>query len=95
MKTPAPARGRVRSPAAPLPEAAGGENSLCWVRVLVLLFWMRLFLGQGRGVCADTLSCTFCSAALQYRINARKGGVRSLFGPPNKLSHSEDRKSVV
>lgn len=37
-----------------------------------------------------TLSCMFRSAALQYRINARKGARKASFAPPpNKLSHSE------
>ena len=31
-----------------------------------------------------TLSCMFCSAALQYRINARKGARKASFAPPLK-----------
>lgn len=58
----------------PLPEVEGGEDGSCWVWVLVLLFWIRLFLGRGReGLCRILSSCTFSSAALQCCINARKG----------------------
>lgn len=39
-------------PPAPAPEAAGGEDGLFRVWVSVL-FWIRLFLGRGRGVRAD------------------------------------------
>lgn len=49
-----------RRPGMELPPERGGESprlpapsQRLQVWVLVLLFWIRLFLGRGRGVCAD------------------------------------------
>lgn len=58
-------------PPAPVPEAAGRENGLFWVWVLVLLFWIW-FLGRGRGICAD-YSCLVCFVLLLFNIVSMPG----------------------
>lgn len=63
---------RGTRPPAPVPEAAGREDGL----FLGVGFGSVLdsVSGPGKGgLCRLLSSCTFCSAALQYCINARKG----------------------
>lgn len=70
-----PTWGWVPQATCPLPllEPAGGEDGVFWVWALVL-FRIRLFLGRGRGVCADySRLVRLVPAALQCCINARKG----------------------
>lgn len=68
---------------APLPEVAGGEDGLFRVWVLVLLFWIQLFLGQGRGGYVPVtlvLYVLFCCSSILYQC--QEGGVKGLFCPP-------------
>nr|KAF6452807.1 hypothetical protein HJG59_008154 [Molossus molossus] len=66
-----PSRREGSPPTCPVPEAAGGEGGLFRVRVLVL-FWVRLFLGRGRGVCAD-YSCLVRFVLLLFNIVSMPG----------------------
>ena len=71
------------------PRGCWWRNALCWVWISVL-FWNRLFLGRGRGVCAD-FSCLVCFVLLLFNIVSMpgRGPEKPLWPPPNKLSHSE------
>lgn len=65
----------------------GGEDALCWVWLLVLSCRVRLFLGRGRGVCADysVLYVSFCCSSISYQCQER--GTKSLFCPPQINCH--------
>ena len=81
-----PARGWASGPPAPLPEVTGGEMPCvgCGFRFCctgIGCFWA----GGGGSVLLS--SCMFCSAALQYRINARKGARKASLAPPQINCH--------
>lgn len=75
-----PGEGLGLQAACPSPRGRGWRSALCWLWVPVR-FWSRLFLGRGRGSVLLP-SCMFRSAALQYRINARKGAQKASLAPP-------------